>query len=60
MRYKAYSDNKLKFDGEYLNIQKNGKGKEYDYYGLLIYDGEYLNEEKMEKEKNMIIIMMKN
>ena len=31
-----------KFEGEYLNGERNGKGKEY-YYGKLIYEGEYLN-----------------
>ena len=32
----------MKFEGEYLNGQKNGKGKEYDN-GKLIFEGEYLN-----------------
>ena len=31
------------FEGEYLNGKRNGKGKEYDYYGNLIFEGEYLN-----------------
>ena len=31
----------LKFDGEYLNGQRNGKGKEY-YEGNLKFEGEYL------------------
>ena len=31
------------YDGEYLNGLKNGKGKEYDYEGNLIFEGEYLN-----------------
>ena len=33
----------LKYDGEYMNGEKNGKGKEYDNKGRLIFDGEYLN-----------------
>ena len=28
------------FEGEYLNGEKNGKGKEYDK-GKLIFEGEY-------------------
>ena len=37
----------LLFEGEYLNGLRNGKGKEYDYYGCIIFDGEYLNGEKL-------------
>ena len=45
---KEYNDNGiLIFEGEYLNGERNGKGKEYDYYnGKLIFEGEYLNGEK--------------
>ena len=42
-----YYNDKLKFEGEYLNGEKNGKGKEYDYDGNLIFEGEYLNGEKL-------------
>ena len=39
-----YSFNgKLKFEGEYLNGLKNGKGKEYGLFGEIIFEGEYLN-----------------
>ena len=38
-----YYDDKLKFEGEYLNGERNGKGKEYDYNGKLRFEGEYLN-----------------
>ena len=31
----------FKFEGEYLNGQRNGKGKEYND-GKLIFEGEYL------------------
>ena len=37
----------LLFEGEYLNGKKNGKGKEYDYYGELVYEGKYLNGERI-------------
>ena len=47
------------FEGEYLNGKRNGKGKEYDKYNSkLEYEGEYLNGKKMEKEKNMIIMVI--
>ena len=31
------------FEGEYLNGNKNGKGKEYYIGGILKFEGEYLN-----------------
>ena len=40
--YNSYND-KLLFEGEYLNEKKNGKGKEYYYNGELIFEGEYKN-----------------
>ena len=34
----------LSFEGEYLNGERNGKGKEYDIHnGSLSFEGEYLN-----------------
>ena len=33
----------LKFEGEYLNGERNGKGKEYDYSGKLEFEGEFKN-----------------
>ena len=33
-------DDILKFEGEYLNGEKNGKGKEYNKDGNLIFEGE--------------------
>ena len=34
----------MEYEGEYLNEEKNGKGKEDDKTnGKLIYEGEYLN-----------------
>ena len=48
-----YNNDKLiLFEGEYLNGEKNGKGKEYDYYsGKLLFEGEYLNGERNGKGK---------
>ena len=31
------------FEREYLNGERNGKGKKYDDDGKLIFEGEYLN-----------------
>ena len=36
----------LIFECEYLNGEKNGKGKEYNSNGHLIFEGEYLNNKK--------------
>ena len=36
-------DNKLAFEGEYLNGKRNGKGKAYYSNGELLFEGEYLN-----------------
>ena len=45
---KEYYDNDglLKYDGEYLNGEKNGYGKEYDYKGTLLYEGRYFNDRR--------------
>ena len=34
---------KLIYEGEYLNGEKNGKGKEYFFKGKLKYEGEFSN-----------------
>ena len=44
-----YDDN-LIFEGEYLNGERNGKGKEY-WKGNLIFEGEYLNGKRNGKGK---------
>ena len=59
---KEYEDNKLKFEGDYINDKKNGKGKKYIYiikyyednYNSNIYsinEVEYINDEKSGKGK---------
>ena len=55
---KEYYDNKLRFEGEYLNGQRNGKGIEYGFGGDIVYEGEYSNGKKMEKEKNIMVMMV--
>ena len=44
-KIKEYDDNgKIKFEGDYFNGERNGKGKEYDFYnGKLTFEGEYIN-----------------
>ena len=39
---KEYRNNNKIFEGEYLNGERNGKGKEYDYNGNIIFEGDYL------------------
>ena len=36
----------LIYEGEYLNSERNGKGKEFNYLGKLKFEGEYLNGKK--------------
>ena len=36
----------MKFEGEYKNGERNGKGKEYDHNRKVIYEGEYKNGER--------------
>ena len=36
----------LAFEGEYLNGERNGKGKEYYKNGNIKFEGEYLNGKK--------------
>ena len=47
-------DDKLIFEGEYLNGKRNGNGKEYDNKGNIIYEGKYLNGKKMDDIENKI------
>ena len=54
--WEEISDTKYKsiFEGEYLNGEKNGKGKEYYYNGfnlILIFEGEYLKGKRNGKGK---------
>ena len=48
--YNGYDD-ALKFEGEYLNGKRNGKGKEFDSDGYLSFEGEYLNGKRNGKGK---------
>jgi len=46
--------NQMIFKGEYLNGEKNGKGKEYYNNGELKFEGEYINGKKNGMEKDII------
>ena len=48
--YTYLNENKLIFEGEYLNDYKI-KGKEYNLKGTLMYEGEYLYDKKNGKGK---------
>ena len=47
-KVKEYNNKKLRFEGEFLNGKRNGKGKEYYYNGKLLFEGEYLNGKRKE------------
>ena len=54
--YNGYDD-KLLFEGEYYNGERNGYGIEYDYNGTIIFKGEYLNgKRRISAESDGVII----
>ena len=40
---KEFNDNKMIFEGHYVDDEKNGEGKEYNKLGKLIFKGKYRN-----------------
>ena len=48
--YFGFNDG-LRYEGEYLNGQRNGKGKEYNLRSDLIYEGEFINGQRNGKGK---------
>ena len=48
--YDGYN-NKLLFEGEYLNGERNGKGKEIGTFFSITFEGEYLNGKRNGKGK---------
>ena len=65
--HNKYYQNKLninlkdyqKITGKYINIEENTKAKEYNIdENSLIFEGEYSNKKEMEKEKNIIIMIL--
>ena len=61
---KIYNYKSIEFEGEYLNGEKNGKGKEYYYDGNIKFEGEYLNNLRWTGKQfgmnNNIISFLKN
>ena len=53
---KEYDFDKLIFEGENLNGERNWKGKEYDYKDNLEFEGEYIYSKKY---KGKVIITVK-
>ena len=56
--YNEYYDF-FKFEGEYLNGKRNGKGKEYYFDGNLYFEGEYLNGKRNGKGKEYDYVSQK-
>ena len=48
-KVKEYNDDILIYEGDYLNGQKHGKGKEYYDNGPLMFEGEFINGKRIEK-----------
>ena len=59
-----YYDNNIKYEGEYLNGERNGKGKEYYPKNKLEFEGEYLNNKRLNgkryNKKGKVIFEIKN
>ena len=45
--YNAFDDS-IMYEGEYSNGKKNGKIKEYDKNGKLLFEGEYINDYRVD------------
>ena len=41
--YDNFNNIIIRFEGEFKNGKRNGKGKEYNYHGVKIFEGEYFN-----------------
>ena len=50
-KVKDFEYGNFRFEGEYLNGERNGKGKEFYESGDLLFEGEYLNGKKNGKGK---------
>ena len=46
-----YNNGILKYEGEYINGKRNGKGEEHDNNGKLIFKGYFKNGKREEKSK---------
>ena len=52
---KSYNNGKLKYEGEYINDSRKGKGNEFYNNGKLKFEGEYLNDLRNGKRKEYYI-----
>ena len=60
-KLRIWNNGKLIFEGEYLNGERNGKGKEYNkYINNLLFEGEYLNGKRNGKGKAYIFYKSNN
>ena len=50
--------NYRRFSRKYIVYETPNRGIIYNAYDKIIFEGEFLNRKKMEKEKNMIIVMV--
>ena len=48
-----FSEKVVSSEGQYINGEKNGEGKEYYFNGKLLFEGEYLNNRNL--VENIII-----
>ena len=53
--YEYNSFERLEFEGEYKNGEKNGYGKEYQYGTRLLFEGEYINGKRSKGNKIIMI-----
>ena len=47
---KDYENNIIKFEGEYIDGKRNGKGREYDINDKIIFEGDFINGNQRPKE----------
>ena len=48
----------FKYEGEYLNGKRNGKGKEYSKYGYMEFEGEFKDGKRNGQGKNILFKLL--
>jgi len=48
---------RLIYKGDFLNGERNGKGKEFNNNGYLIFKGKFLNGKRLDEEEKNIMMM---
>ena len=46
-----FKSGKIKFEGEYLNGKRHGKGKEFYNNGQIKFEGDFLNGKRIKKNQ---------